>query len=670
MKIIQENPYRIVGLLSNASAKDIQGRKGKITAYAKVGKQISSEFDFSCLNAITRDQNNIDRAFSAIQQSKEMLANSLFWFLNTNSFDEAAIAHLEKGDKDKAIEIWEKVTLDKDVTSKNFSCFNNIGTLKLLGPIQTDIKQGIEAKLKLIESSYFMNFVHAVAGEAFIIDSEKQWEIFLDTVLSQFKEKYSSGEVIELFDNCNDKTLKYLANKFADEPFNIIESAIEDAKQKRNISKIDANKFGTQLHNDTKVPLEQLKSLLGIENLKYKLIADNVAKEIMQCGIDYFNESKGKKSKDEYLENAMQLNKIAESIAVGKLTKERAKDHIATLEEMKDEALSDAVIFLRSIKKLYLENEKNIRNEIKKLELSGDILLGIKSINYSAVEDNIKNSIQWQKLNEMIVDLLSDVNLKKIKESNNEEQKKEFLELATWLKAKSLKSATITAIISKYKNIPPKLPFKIISSVVTNTDDKPLYNKFVRFIGLNIVVQAIEEKKVVFYVKYIKPDGSVSQNKDTSPKGYSFSETVQIAPSSSIIKLLGWGSTKESTFSVGKNRIEVYVDEFMIHSKEFNVDLAPSEKLEKELLVAENKLKEIKNTDYLDTEMLKAHKEMRNIKEWQFLRSQSDRDLQISNKQKQIDILVIRAENEKASQLSKQASLITDIKSQIQKAKY
>ena len=99
MKLIQENPYRIVGILSNASAKEIQSRKGKITAYAKVGKQISSEFDFPFLNAIEKDHNSIAKAFSAIQQSKEMLDNSLFWFLKTNSFDETAITYLINGDE-------------------------------------------------------------------------------------------------------------------------------------------------------------------------------------------------------------------------------------------------------------------------------------------------------------------------------------------------------------------------------------------------------------------------------------------------------------------------------------------------------------------------------------------------------------------------------------------
>ena len=44
--------------------------------------------------------------------------------------------------------------------------------------------------------------------------------------------------------------------------------------------------------------------------------------------------------------------------------------------------------------------------------------------------------------------------------------------------------------------------------------------------------------------------------------------------------------------------------------------------------------------------------------------------MQINEKQQQIDSLVKKADNEKASELIKQQSIITEIKSKIQKAEY
>lgn len=671
MKLIQKNPYRLIGILSNATTKEIQSRKGKITAYAKVGKEIASEYDFPVLNTIDRDQSKIEKAFSAIQQSKEMLDNSLFWFLKTNSFDETAINYLINDDKDKAIEIWEKVTFNKDVTSKNFSCFNNIGTLKLLGTTQIEIKEGIEAKLKLIESAYFTNFVHTVAGEAFVIDNQKQLEIFVNDLLNQLNGKYTNSETIKFFENCNDETKKYLNKKFTEEPLHNLESAIDSTKKKRNQNKINAFKLGLKLSENTAADLKLLKSLLGVNDLNYKMIADNLSKEIMQCAIEYFNESKENNSTEEYLENALRLNKIADSIAIGKLTKDRAKDHIATLEEIKDQELSEAIILLQSIKDLYIENERNIRQQIKHLKATDiEIISGYKTINHQAVEDSIKNSIEWQKVNDMLGTLLSDNNLKKIKECDKYEQKREFLELANWLKENSLRSSTIATIINKYKNIPPKLSFKILSSEVTNTDNKPLYNKFIRHIGLKLKIQVIEDKSVAFYIKYINPNGSVSRNAKTSPNKYTQSKIQSLVTGTQIIIFSGWGNSDKCTYEIGKHRIEVYIDDYMIHSKDFVVDLAPSEKLMIELKKAEENLKIVKNTQYLKSELLSVQNEMNKIKEWQFLRSKADRQMQINNQQQKINNIIQRADAEMNSNLIKQQSIITEIKSKIQKSEY
>lgn len=433
MKLIQENPYRIVGILSNATAKEIQGRKSKITAYAKVGKQVSSEFDFPFLNNIEKDQNSIEKAFSAIQQSKEMLDNSLFWFSKSNSFDETALNYLINGDKEKAIEIWEKVTFDKEITSKNISCFNNIGTLKLLGTTKTDIKEGIEAKLKLIESNYFEDFAHSVAGEAYVVEKQKQLESFVTAILNQLNGKFTNSETLKLFENCNDQTRKFIADKFTEEPFHKIETAIESTKKKRNQSKIDAYKFGTKLYNDTKINLEELKSMLGANDLRYKLIADNLAKEIMQCGIDYFNQSQEEDSIEDYLENAMRLNKLADSIAVGKLTKDKAKDHIATLEEMKDRELSQAIEVLTFVRDAFEKNKAEITAQVRKQELT----LGYgQTINWTKVNEMINNSLDWDKVLQLITESIPLKNIEKIKNTRNSDRLSEYKKLVEFLQSK------------------------------------------------------------------------------------------------------------------------------------------------------------------------------------------------------------------------------------------
>ena len=374
MKIIQNNPYRIAGILSNSSARELQRQKGRIKAFVKVGREITSEFDFDFLNSIERTEQNIEKAFSNIEQNQDKVNNSLFWFLKASPFDETAISYLIKGDSEKAKEIWGKVTNGKEVNSKNFSAFNNIGTLKLLSKSEFEIKEGIKAKMKLIESGYFENFVHTVADQTFTIDNKKQTEKLIDELLTQFKNKYSSADTLDLFSNCNGSTQKYLSKKFTEEPIHNIESNIESVKRKRKDNKSDAYSFGLKLFANAKNDLSLLKSLLGTSDLKYKMVADNLAKEVMQCGIDYFQE--WKESKDPS-KDSLKLLKYAKSITVGTQTKDRVKSNI---EGIGDYGISKSLE--PTIIKINKYLNKSNSNDINILMLEGVFCEGYLAILY------------------------------------------------------------------------------------------------------------------------------------------------------------------------------------------------------------------------------------------------------------------------------------------------
>lgn len=671
MELIQNNPYRIAGILSNATAKELEKQRGKIKAFAKVGKEIKSDYDFHILSEITRTEDLIYKAFSNIEQNQDKVNFALFWFLNANPFDNTAIEYLKKGDEEKTIEIWKKVTKNKEVNSKNFSAFNNLGTYKLLSQNQDDIKEGIEAKIKLIESKYFENFVHSVADETFTIENKKQIEKLVDELLTQFKNQYSSSETLQLFSNCNGSTQKYLSKKFTEEPIHNIESQIESTKNKRNKNKSEAYQFGLNLATKCKSDLVLLQSLLGTTDLKYKTIADQLANEIMQCGIDYFNESQENDSSDNYLESAQKLTKIADKIAVGKLTKDRAKDSLISLEEMKDKSLSQTVELLQSVKDAYETNEVTIRRQVKELEETDfEIRIGRKSINQSAVEDNIKNSINWKEVNNLLNAVLDNNSLKKIKESSNNQLKAEFIELANWLKENSSSSSTITSIIDKYKKIPPKLSFEILSSEITNTDNNPLYTKFIRYIGLNINIKVASNTSVTFYLKYINPNGSIRRNAETSPNGYSRSETKIIDTQSNTIEFSGWGNADKCIYDIGEHCIEVYIDEYLIHSKKYVVDLAPSEKLAKEIANAENKLKQINKTDYFASEIKNARNEMTEIQKFKLFRGSSEKQNQIQSQQAKIDKLLQNSKDEKKKNIRTEEEKIYKLKMELSAAKY
>jgi len=430
MELIKNNPYRIAGILSNATERELQKQKTKIKAYSKVGKEIKSDYDFQILESISRTEDSIDKAFSTIEQNQDKVNFSLFWFLNASPYDQIAIDYLKAGNSEKAIEKWEQVTINKEVNSKNFSAFNNLGTYKLLSQTQNDIKEGIEAKIKLIESDFFENFVHSVADETFTIDNQKQTEKLIDELLTQFIYQYSSSETLQLFGGCNGTTQQYLSKKFTEEPIHKIESQIESTKKKRKENKSNAYEFGLRLFTNTKDDLSLLKSLLGISDLKYKAVADQLANEIMQCGIDYFNENQENDSSDNFLESSQKLTKLADSIAIGKLTKDRAKDSLATLADMKDREVNQAIAILSSIKMAYEKAISEIDAQVSAMRMT---MSYNQSVNYSKVDKMKASCLNWDKVVEVVRNGISMNDVEVIQRCSNHSKVSEYKNLVDFL---------------------------------------------------------------------------------------------------------------------------------------------------------------------------------------------------------------------------------------------
>lgn len=330
MDSIVNNPYRIAGILSNASEREVQKQKARIKAYSSVGKSVITDYDFNFIEGVNRDDDKIQRAFANVEQNADKVKHSLFWFLNLNPFDNTAIGYLKNGDKEKAMEIWEKVTQGKEINAKNFSSFNNIGTCHLMSRIKTDVKKGIEQKIKLIQSDYFKNFVHAVADKTYSVDADKHIKIFVNDMIAELDGQYSSIDISQIFKGCNLSIRKYSTNKLTEGPVHKIEAAIETTKAKRKKNTAMAFQYGLNLYTDCQMDLASLKSLMTSNDLKYRMIADNLANEVMQCGIDYFQ---ARKENSDPSEKGLQLLQYAKSIAVGDQTCDRISENLAGIRE-------------------------------------------------------------------------------------------------------------------------------------------------------------------------------------------------------------------------------------------------------------------------------------------------------------------------------------------------
>lgn len=133
----------------------------------------------------------------------------------------------------------------------------------------------------------------------------------------------------------------------------------------------------------------------------------------------------------------------------------------------------------------------------------------------------------------------------------------------------------------------PKCKFLIINSTLKHTDKNgkllpityPFIRGDVRYIGLNLIIEAFGNQSVKFCLKYIQPNGTIKTG-TSSPAGFTFSKDVTINPNTKVINLSGWGNGDTGTYIVGTHSIEVWIDNCMIYRKSFVIDWSQAEKKE------------------------------------------------------------------------------------------
>lgn len=346
MNIIQNNPYRIVGVFANSSERDLQRQKAKINAFLNVGKEVVFETDLNILGKPNRQSIDITNAFSSIEQAQKKVINSFFWFINASHIDETALNYLKEGDKVKAAEIWQKLTQSFEVTDRNFSAFANLGTLRLAEAFESSkvnighIAEAITLKTMLIDSSSINKYISLVADETYKVDKSEITKMFAENFLENIKPYFGNGlsvsDLLNTMISGNLEFVKIISSKLTDKPISNIEHQIETTKKSRNANAKLAIKSGDQLYLGIKEDLSLLKTLLGTTNIQYQNLADKIAKELLQCGIDYFSELRDSNSIDPSVDS-MRLMKYANSLAVGSQTKERIKENISGLQEWIDD---------------------------------------------------------------------------------------------------------------------------------------------------------------------------------------------------------------------------------------------------------------------------------------------------------------------------------------------
>jgi hypothetical protein len=460
MNTILNNPYRIVGLLVGATAREQTKQINKLKKYIEAEQDPQDDFSFPALGDFHRTIDSVEEAATKLNLDNDKINAALFWFWNGNPItDEAAFEALKSGDIETAYEIWDKLISKTDeegnrfwqpVTEKNYSAFHNYSVLNIIRS-NGNLHNATVANLYFLESDLVNKFVSSVADENYKISKKELQLIFLNQFYSDLEanKKTSLPNFLEILNKQEFIAKQDFIKEFAQKKIEQIEQKIQTAKNKRKANKANAANAGQELFSTTENDLTQVKSIVGTSDLKYTSIADKVANEILQCSIDYFNDCQEKDSNSDYsdyAETAMKLAKQAETIAIGKLTKDRVKDSIETLEEIKDRELSQAIAVLQSIKAAYEEACRQIDKQVDELQYKtirgsgGGQPLKIPkpnvSINWSKVEEMKRNCLNWDKVTEAILKTIPQQNIEKIKQASNTTKVNEYKSLVDFLMSK------------------------------------------------------------------------------------------------------------------------------------------------------------------------------------------------------------------------------------------
>lgn len=415
MDAVLKNPFRILGLPANSSEKDIQKQLAIIKRYAEVNQNKSFDFDFSYLGAFNRSSDMIKDAQSKIEQAFQKIYHSIFWFTNLHQVDEIAFSCIKNNDAQKAIENWEKLVSNHPITDTNFSAYGNLSTINLAlssnnGTLNMQmLKRGIGLKVALLTSPQFKKFSQIISGSIVVDGQQKFLDNFIADVGKLIKSKIqrkllSLDEAINLFSDLPIQIRKKIFTEFTSGPLKDLENKIEKAS---NILKIDPKNgysIGNNLFLECRDEIINLKKILGIENLQFRLISNKLAAQIDQCSILYFNARKDETEYDPG-DDCFRLTKYADHIAIDGQVKTRIREGIIFLGEWIEDApnrkvfaqVSEESVFifeqLNNILYATVETAKSLYNACRPKLNSMKAKLGKNSVPYINLSSAVANNV-------------------------------------------------------------------------------------------------------------------------------------------------------------------------------------------------------------------------------------------------------------------------------------
>ncbi|MDR2467033.1 MAG: hypothetical protein LBD35_06530 [Prevotellaceae bacterium] len=345
MDAILNNPYRILGLLAGASAKDLTRQASRMSKFLAAEQELPvDDYSFPVLGRMNRTAESIAGISAKLNLDSDKVFAAMFWFYDGgNASDTSAFDALKQGNVEAAAQIWHRQVIETQlngdsawmkISEANYTAFHNYFVLALLSKRSNPVT-AILANLLFMQSSFGENLIKAVTDITYTINKTDLQLMFLNEIVREIGNGNINTDLSKLTAYIKDYTfsakddfMKKISQQFVAR----ITAQIEISRTARAASPSTAAKTGETLCEKTRTDLTELKSIVGAQDYNCTRIADELAGEILQCGTDYFNHHK---ERSDPSAAALKLFKLAKSVASGQVATDKCDKNIKDVQEWK-----------------------------------------------------------------------------------------------------------------------------------------------------------------------------------------------------------------------------------------------------------------------------------------------------------------------------------------------
>ena len=174
MQSLRENPFRLLGLLSSSSSKEIDSRCEmlRLCLETDVEPNITPDYycpEFGC-EPMSRLPEVIKQAQERLALDQDKLLYALLWFVQMNeTTDSLALEALAQGDLAEAESIWRQQVYTEDmelraITNQNCSAFHNLSVCLLCSASEMLILSGVQLGLMALEQGSVLSLLREKLG--------------------------------------------------------------------------------------------------------------------------------------------------------------------------------------------------------------------------------------------------------------------------------------------------------------------------------------------------------------------------------------------------------------------------------------------------------------------------------------------------------------------------